>query len=72
MGPDNGDINDTYTIGDSHEIECPACKKNICLIDAEIDGCLKEGYEDNCEHCGAKYVITCVDYSATVWARLKK
>jgi hypothetical protein len=68
---DDDDDDGTYAIGDSHEIECLACHKNIDLTYISTDGCLKKGFEDVCEHCGAKYVITSVEYYATVCAEFK-
>ena len=57
------------TMGDDDSIPCPSCGKDICLIDARIDGCLKPGYRSDCEHCGAEFVLTDVDYTATVFAK---
>ena len=60
------------TCGNETYVPCPACGAECCIQDVTTDGCLKPGFEDACEHCGAAWVIDAVEYSATVWVKLKE
>ena len=57
---------ETSTIGDECGCSCPWCGKYVSLQDAHTDGCLEEGYEDTCEHCGKLVEVSGVDYDITV------
>lgn len=56
------------TNGDGYTLPCPTCGREMSTQDAYGDGCIKPGWEDTCEHCGAKFKVSAVDYEVTVYA----
>lgn len=56
-------------IGDNCSCGCPTCGKEMNTSDLAGDGCLKVGFVDNCQHCGAQYEIDSLDWSATIWVK---
>lgn len=57
----------TSIVGDETEIDCPWCEKPQNIQDVTTDGCLKVGFEGECRDCLRPWVITEVEYRATVW-----
>lgn len=58
--PDNGEV-----FGDSSDVPCAWCGKNICVIDDFIDDTLRPGSSLECE-CGKITVVTSIDYDVTI------
>jgi len=63
---------DERTCGDETTVPCPACGADVSIQDITTDGCLKPGFDDfDCRKCGAALEIDDVEYSATVWVKIK-
>lgn len=60
------------TCGNEVVVPCPACGADVSIQDITTDGCLKPGFDDlDCRACGAAMEIDDVEYSATVWVKLR-
>jgi Zn ribbon nucleic-acid-binding protein len=57
---------------DPDAVECPACGADICMTDPQVDGYLREGYEQECTECGHTVVVESVDYEVTVTVHVKE
>ncbi len=54
------------TLGDESEIPCPWCDYAMSLQDAWTDGCVDEGFEDECVNCGKMFEVVSVHSSITI------
>ena len=60
-------MSDEYTVNTEVEkIECPWCGKDNDWSDVQTDGCLSDGYEDECVECGKPIRIDSVDWNPVV------
>jgi hypothetical protein len=60
------------TVGDETTVPCPVCLADVTIQDITTDGCLKPGFDDfDCRKCGAALEIHAVDYSATVYVKVR-